>query len=112
MTRTRSISMMAAAVLMIGLSLQPLQANAQNIISTVVGGGGTTPTTPLSANIPGPTAAVRDAGGNTYMAAPTSTNIFKLNSGGTLSVFSGQGYGGFNTAIIPAATEDQLRPRC
>jgi sugar lactone lactonase YvrE len=93
---------MAAAVLVIGLSLQPVQANGQNIISTVVGGG-TIPTTPLTANLPGPTAAVRDQAGNTYIAAPTSTNIFKLNTSGTLSIFSGQGYGGFNGDGIQAS---------
>jgi sugar lactone lactonase YvrE len=94
--------MIAAAVLVIGLSLRPVKASAQNIISTVVGGG-TTPTTPLTADLPGPTAAVRDAAGNTYIAAPTSTNIFKLSSGGTLSIFSGQGYGGFNGNGIQAS---------
>ena len=102
MALTRSTSMMAAAVLVIGLSLHPVPVNAQNVISTVVGGGATPPT-PLTANIPGPTTAVRDASGNTYIAAPTSTNIFKLNSGGTLSVFSGQGYGGFNGDGIQAS---------
>src|ERR1051326_280814 len=94
--------MIAAAVLVIGLSLRPVKASAQNIISTVVGGG-TTPTTPLTADLSGPTAAVRDAAGNTYIAAPTSTNIFKLSSGGTLSIFSGQGYGGFNGNGIQAS---------
>lgn len=102
MTRTRSISVMAAVVLTIGLSFQPVQANGQNIISTVVGGG-TTPTSPLSADLPGPTSAVRDQSGNTYIAAPASTNLFKLTAGGTLTVFSGQGYGGFNGDGIQAS---------
>ena len=102
MTRTRSISVMAAAALVIGLSLQPVPAHAQNIISTVVGGG-TTPSTPLTADLPGPTSAVRDQAGNTYIAAPTSTDIFKLTTAGVLSVFSGQGYGGFNGDGIQAS---------
>lgn len=93
---------MVAAVLVIGLGLQTVPAFAQNIISTVVGGG-PTPTTPLTANLPGPTAAVRDQAGNTYIAAPLSANIFKLSTSGTLSVFAGQGYGGFNGDGIQAS---------
>jgi sugar lactone lactonase YvrE len=93
---------MAAAILVIGLGFQPVQAHAQNIISTVVGGGAT-PATPLTADLPGPTSAVRDAAGNTYVAAPLSTNIFKLSTGGAFSVFSGQGYGGFNGDNIQAS---------
>jgi trimeric autotransporter adhesin len=108
-TRTRSISLIATAVLAIGLALQPAPAHAQNTISTVVGGG-PTPTTPLTADLPGPTSAVRDSAGNTYIAAPLSTNIFKLTSGGTLSVFAGQGYGGFNGDGIQASAAVLGRP--
>ncbi len=78
-----------------GLTLSPVSAHSQNIISTVVGGGAT-PTTPLTTDIPGPTAAVRDKSGNTYIAAPLSRNVFELTSGGTLSTFAGLGYGGFS----------------
>jgi len=78
-----------------GLAFALVPAYSQNTISTVVGGGAT-PTTPLTANIPGPTAAVRDKSGNTYIAAPLSRNVFELTSGGTLSVFAGLGYGGFS----------------
>lgn len=95
MKRTRKFSLMAAAVLTFALSFQPFQAHAQNVISTVVGGGPIS-TAPLTADLPGVTSAVRDQAGNTFIAAPLSTNIFKLNTGGTFSVFAGQGYGGFN----------------
>jgi sugar lactone lactonase YvrE len=92
---TREISLMAIAALVLGVAFQTTPAHAQNTISTVVGGA-TTPTTPLTADLPGPTSAVRDSAGNTYIAAPLSNNIFKLTAAGSLSVFSGLGYGGYN----------------
>jgi trimeric autotransporter adhesin len=107
--RTRSIALMAAAALVIALSLQPFQAQAQNIISTIVGGGAT-PTAPLTADLPGPTSAVRDSAGNTYIAAPLSTNIFKLTTSGTLSVFAGQGYGGYNGEGVLASAVQLASP--
>ncbi len=72
--------------------------NAQNIISTVAGGG-QIPSTPLNADIPGPTATIKDSSGNLYIAAPFSANIFKL-SNGVLTVWAGQGWGGFNADNI------------
>jgi sugar lactone lactonase YvrE len=66
---------------------------AQNIISTEVGGGAI-PSDPLEADIPGPTATIKDASGNLYIAAPFSADIYKL-SNGLLSVFAGLGYGGY-----------------
>ena len=68
--------------------------NAQNIISTVAGGG-QIPSTPLTADIPGPTATIKDSAGNLYIAAPFSANIFEL-SNGVLTVWAGQGWGGFS----------------
>jgi hypothetical protein len=74
------------------LSLLPATL-AQNIISTVAGGG-PIPSAPLAADIPGPTGTIKDAAGNLYIAAPFSANIYKL-SGGVLSLYSGVGWGGF-----------------
>ena len=62
--------------------------NAQNIISTVAGGG-TIPSAPLSADIPGPTATIKDSAGNLYIAASFSTHSFKL-SNGVLTVWRAQ----------------------
>ena len=76
--------------------------NAQNIISTVAGGG-QIPSTPLTADIPGPTATIKDSAGNLYIAAPFSANIFKL-SNGVLTLWAGQGWGGFNADNIPVST--------
>jgi trimeric autotransporter adhesin len=91
---SRQASVIAVAVFALGLAALPTPAHAQNTISTVVGGG-SIPTAPLAANLPGPTSAVRDSAGNTYIAAPLSAYLFKLNTSGSLSVFSGLGYGGF-----------------
>jgi len=76
--------------------------NAQNIISTVAGGG-QIPSTPLTADIPGPTATIKDSAGNLYIAAPFSANIFKL-SNGVLTVWAGQGWGGFNADNIQVSS--------
>jgi sugar lactone lactonase YvrE len=83
------------------LSVLPAM-NAQNIISTVAGGG-QIPSAPLSADIPGPTATIKDSAGNLYIAAPFSANIFKL-SNGVLTVWAGQGWGGFNADNIQVRT--------
>ena len=93
MTRIRSYQSLILCFLVLGLAV-PAVVNAQNIISTKAGGGAT-PTTPLTANIPGPTAAIKDAAGNLYIAAPFSNFVFKLNAAGTLSNYAGKGWGGF-----------------
>lgn len=100
---------MAGAALVMALSLQSFQAQAQNIISTIVGGG-PTPSSPLTASLPGPASAVRDAAGNTYITSPLSTNIFKLSTSGTFSVFAGQGYGGYNGEGVLASAAQLASP--
>jgi sugar lactone lactonase YvrE len=87
-----TVAVLAVALIV----LQAVPASAQytaNNIYTVVGGG-TTPSSPTSADLPGPVAAVKDSSGNIFISAPTSSNIFKL-SGGAISVYAGQGYGGY-----------------
>jgi sugar lactone lactonase YvrE len=71
------------------------QTHTPNDIYTIVGGGAT-PATPLTADLPGASAAVEDASGNIYIAAPDSAYVFKLTSGGVLSNYAGLGYGGHN----------------
>ena len=75
---------------LLGLLLSAVVLPAQNTISTYAGGGkvGTTATT---VNLPGPSGVIRDGAGNTYIAAPYSTYVFKL-SGSTVSTFAGLGY--------------------
>ncbi|MCU1303537.1 MAG: repeat containing protein [Candidatus Sulfotelmatobacter sp.] len=71
------------------------QTYTQNYIYTIAGGG-TVPTTPLSLDLPGPTAAIKDGLGNIYIAAQDTAYVYKLNTSGTLSVFAGLGYGGYS----------------
>lgn len=87
------------ALFVLCLAFAPVAAQAQtytpNDIYTVVGGG-KTPTTPLTADLPGASAAIADSSGNVYIAAPDSAYVFKLSSGGVLSTYAGLGYGGHN----------------
>jgi len=84
------------------LFLAPLVSTAQNTISTYAGGTnfGTTATT---IDLPGPSGVIRDGAGNTYIAAPYSTYVFKL-TGNTISSFSGLGYGTYSGDGGPASS--------
>jgi hypothetical protein len=62
----------------------------QNKIATVAGGGKVN-TSPLLADIPGPTAAITDASGNLYAAAPFSQYVFEMSTGGSVTQFAGTG---------------------
>lgn len=86
-----------AAALLVLLALIPASAQTQaaNTISTVAGGG-LTPTTPTLADLPGPTATIKNAAGTLFIAAPYSSYIYQLSSGSVFSVYAGFGYGGFN----------------
>jgi hypothetical protein len=81
------------------LAFSPVAGQAQtytpNDIYTIVGGG-KTPTTPLTADLPGASAAIEDASGNIYIAAPDSAYVFKLTSAGVFGNYAGLGYGGHN----------------
>lgn len=92
----------------------PFGAQAQtytpNYIYTIAGGGAV-PTTPLTLDLPGPTAAIKDASGNIYFAAQDTAYVYELSTTGTLSVFAGLGYGGYSndgkkatTALIGGVT--------
>ena len=93
------ICLSLVALLVLCLEFSPVAVQAQtytpNDIYTIVGGG-KTPAAPLTADLPGASAAIEDASGNVYIAAPDSAYVFKLTSGGVLSNFAGLGYGGHN----------------
>lgn len=90
------LSLVALSVLCLAFSpVAQAQTYTPNDIYTIVGGG-KTPTTPLTADLPGASAAIEDASGNIYIAAPDSAYVFKLTSGGVLSDYAGLGYGGHN----------------
>ena len=75
--------------------VMPQISSAQNTITPFAGGGAFIPQggAPTSLDLPGPTAAVRDASGNTYIAAPYSTYVVQVNNGAA-SIFAGVGYSG------------------
>src|SRR5580704_14861388 len=70
------------------------QTYTQNYIYTIAGGGAV-PTTPLTLDLPGPAAAIKDGAGNIYIAAQDTAYVYKLSTTAVLSVFAGMGYGGY-----------------
>ena len=81
--------------MLLGVLLAGSSAAAQNTINTIAGAYSAN-TVPLSADIPGPTAAVLDAQGNLYVAAPFSQYVFQMNSGRTsVSAYVGLGWVGY-----------------
>lgn len=96
----RLLALAAAAVCMISLAA-PAQTYTPNYIYTIAGGGAV-PSTPLNLDLAGPTAAIKDSAGNIYIASQASAYVYKLSSTGTLTVFAGLGYGGYNKDGIPA----------
>ncbi len=88
------VGLCAAAFCLVCFLAAQAQTYTPNYIYTVAGGGAV-PSAPLSLDLPGPTAAIKDAAGNIYIAAATTAYVFKLNTSGNLSVFAGQGHGGY-----------------
>jgi sugar lactone lactonase YvrE len=96
-----------AALFVLCLAFSPVLAQAQtytpNDIYTIVGGGVPYPTSaPLTADLPGASAAIEDSSGNVYIAAPDSAYVFKLTSAGVLSTYAGLGFGGHSPDNNPA----------
>src|SRR5579859_7082730 len=85
--------------------MMPGLALAQNTINEYAGGSASTGVA-STIDLPGPSAAIRDSAGNTYIAAPYSNYVYKLN-GGNVTVFAGTGVEGYNGDGI-AATSAQL----
>jgi trimeric autotransporter adhesin len=77
--------------------LSPTPGRAQNIISTVAGGGPVGPH-PLSADTARPSGVVKDKQGNVYITGTSEQYVFKLDASGKLTVFAGKGYGGIGGA--------------
>ncbi|MGB7133146.1 MAG: choice-of-anchor D domain-containing protein, partial [Candidatus Sulfotelmatobacter sp.] len=97
--RNRFLHLAAFALCVVCVVSQAAQA--QNTISEYAGGG-TAGGAALSVDLPGPTAAVRDSSGNTYIAAPYSTYVFKMTSG-TIATFAGTGIEGYGGDSGPAS---------
>jgi len=81
--RQLKMNLLTFGVSLICVIVTPVMTLAQNTISTYAGGGAVG-STAATVDLPGPSGAIRDAAGNTYIAAPYSTYVFKL-SGTTVS---------------------------
>ncbi|MFZ0981061.1 MAG: choice-of-anchor D domain-containing protein, partial [Candidatus Acidiferrales bacterium] len=78
-------------------------AQAPNTINTIAGGG-TNPTSPTAAYLGFPSAVVRDASNNVYIATPGLEVVYKVSAGGQLSIYAGTGIAGFSGDGGPANT--------
>lgn len=94
-------SRLLAAFALCALCVVSPASQAQNTINEFAGGG-TAGGAALSVDLPGPTAAVRDPLGNTYIAAPYSTYVFELTNG-TVTTFAGTGIEGYGGDSGPAS---------
>ncbi len=108
-TLTSMVSLAAAALCALCLVLMPLDSHAQNTINTYAGGG-TPGSTATTLDLPGPTAAIRDAAGNTYFTAPYSNDVFEMSTAGAVSVFAGQGVEGYGGDGGPASAATLALP--
>lgn len=106
--RGLSLRALCSAVLF-SLLVFVLPVSAQNTINTVAAGGAINGS-PQHADIPGPTAAVTDASGNLYVAAPFSQYIFEKNASNVVSQFAGIGYIAFDHTSGPANKEPLWNP--
>jgi len=84
-------------------------AGQVNTINTVAGGG-TQPTAATSAYLPQPYDAVRDTLGNTYISVPTLNTVYKVDTGGNLTIYAGTGIYGFSGDGGPATSAQLAFP--
>lgn len=88
---SKSFALVAAAFLLILCGLPA--TFAQNIISTVAGGGLVSGSaTGPNADLPGPNSVAADASGNVFIAIPAAQEVLKVDTSGNLTVFAGMGY--------------------
>src|SRR5690348_1206757 len=88
-----SLAMLSLMAVFCLALLSPYSSSAQNI--TTVAGGGSPAGSATSLDIPGVTSVIRDAAGNLYIGSANSFYIFKVDTGGNVSVIAGRGYQGY-----------------
>ena len=84
-------------------------ANAQDIITTVAGGGPNN-LLAVSANLDEPLGVAFDAAGNLFIADEGSHRIFKVDTSGQLTVVAGIGIFGFSGDGGPATSASLASP--
>ena len=81
-------------VLLLTALVLTLPVSAQDVISTVIGGG-PSDMPALDANLSNPVAVAVDSSGNYYIAANFQNRVFKVDSTGLLTVLAGNGLPGY-----------------
>lgn len=81
-------------VLLLTALLLTLPVMAQDVISTVIGGGPSDMPS-VDANLNSPVAVTADSSGNYYIVASSQNRVFKINSSGLLTVLAGNGLPGY-----------------
>jgi sugar lactone lactonase YvrE len=81
----------------------PLDASAQNIITTIAGGGPSGGPALLT-ELPSPSSVAVDQFGNVYIAEMNLDEVFKLDKFGNLTVVAGIGFSGFSGDGGPATS--------
>jgi sugar lactone lactonase YvrE len=82
-------------VLLLTALLLTLPVSAQDVISTVIGGG-PSDMPALDANLNNPVAVAVDSSGNYYIAASAQNRVFKVDTSGLLTVLAGNGLAGYS----------------
>src|SRR5215471_20578617 len=92
-----------STALLLAALLLSIPAMAQEIITTAIGGGPNgIPAT--NANLYNPYGMTVDGSGNIYVAAYNQNRVFKVSTGGTLSVVAGSGSQGYyNDGVVGGA---------
>jgi sugar lactone lactonase YvrE len=97
------------AALLASPFLFALTAKAQNIITTVAGGGANS-SVAASAEILVPASVAMDASGNAFIAASNMNQIFKMDSVGNIKVVAGNGTAGYSGDGGPATSASLTYP--
>jgi len=105
----RKFALFLLTVAAMGTTTVAMQAQTQDVISTVVGNGPN--------NIPGPNANLNrpyelaaDAAGNVYIADPSQNRVYKVSTSNVLTVLAGDGAAGFSGDGGPAAMAELNGP--
>jgi sugar lactone lactonase YvrE len=100
--RSRMLLVLAFAV------VAPLAARAQNI--STLAGGGPINLPAVSASVGAPAAVRQDSLGNTYILDNAQHRVYKVDTTGHMTVYAGNGFGGFAGDNGPAANAELNGP--
>jgi DNA-binding beta-propeller fold protein YncE len=97
------------AVCVLGTYGAFLSSAAQDVVTTVIGGG-PNGLPGVDANITYPNAIAADAVGNVYIASANMGRVFKISTIGVLTVFAGTGTSGYSGDGGPAVKAGLIGP--